>query len=92
MQFKNTREFAQSLDLFDQVRLLDIYPAREEAIEGITSKWLLGKLKSRNKKLLDKEGLADDIKAAGAPVIIMLGAGDIGEEVEKVKSALEDEN
>lgn len=85
-------EFARSLDLFDQVRLLDIYPAREEAMEGITSEWLLGKLRNPNKKLIGKETLSKEIKASGAPVIIMLGAGDIGEEVEKVKTALEDEN
>jgi len=94
--FSRTRdfaeEFAQSLDLFDKVRLLDIYPAREEAMEGITSEWLLGKLKNKDSKLVGKEELVNEIKISGAPVIIMLGAGDIGEEVEKVKTALQDEN
>ena len=87
-----SEEFAQSLDLFDRVRLLDIYPAREEAMEGITSEWLLGKMKNPDRKLIGKEELVKELKASGAPVIMMLGAGDIGEEVEKVKTALQDEN
>ena len=94
--FSRTRDFADdfaaSLDLFDQVRLLDIYPAREEAMEGITSEWLLGKLEKVNKKLIEKASLVEEIKASGAPVVIFLGAGDIGEEVEKVRKALCNEN
>ncbi len=43
--FSRTRDFAEgfaeSLSLFDELLLLDIYPAREEPIEGITSEWLL---------------------------------------------------
>ena len=94
--FSRTRDFADdfaaSLDLFDQVRLLDIYPAREEAMTGITSEWLLGKLQNENKKLTDKASLVEEIRNTGAPVVMMLGAGDIGEEVETVKKALQDEN
>ena len=94
--FSRTRDFADdfaaSLDLFDQVRLLDIYPAREEAMEGITSEWLLGKLEKVNKKLIEKASLVEEIKASGAPVVLFLGAGDIGEEVEKVRKALCNEN
>lgn len=94
--FSRTRDFADdfaaSLDLFDQVRLLDIYPAREEAMTGITSEWLLGKLQNENKKLTDKASLVEEIRNTGAPVVMMLGAGDIGEEVVKVTQAFSNEN
>lgn len=94
--FSRTRdfaeEFARSLELFDQVRLLEIYPAREEPIEGISSEYLLEKLNSTNKKRIDKERILEEVKASGAQVVLMLGAGDIGEEVEKLKIALEDAN
>ena len=57
--FSRTRDFAdafaKSLSQFENVLLLDIYPAREEPLKGIDSKWLLGKIKSSNKKLISKE-------------------------------------
>jgi len=94
--FSRTRDFAEdfaaSLDLFDQVRLLDIYPAREEAMEGITSAWLMDKLQNKNKKLIDKASLVTEIRDSGAPVVMMLGAGDIGEEVEKITKTFSYEN
>lgn len=93
--FSRTRdfadEFARRLDEFDQVMLLEIYPAREEPIEGITAFWLLEKLKNPNKKLVEKAELAEKIKEAGAQVVLLVGAGDIGEEVETIKEALQDE-
>lgn len=94
--FSRTRDFADdfaaSLDLFDEILLLDIYPAREEPMEGITSEWLLGKLKNSNKKLVRKEQLSEEIKKTNPEVILMIGAGDIGEEVEIVKNNLLHEN
>ncbi len=47
-------EFAESLSKFDELLLLDIYPARELPIEGVTSKWLLEKIKNPNKKRIQK--------------------------------------
>ncbi|MDT0675726.1 UDP-N-acetylmuramate--L-alanine ligase [Autumnicola musiva] len=82
-------EFAESLGKFDQVMLLDIYPARELPVEGITSAWLLDKINNPKKALVQKENLSAEIKAANAEVVVMMGAGDIGEEVEKVKLALQ---
>ncbi|HET8855346.1 MAG TPA: UDP-N-acetylmuramate--L-alanine ligase [Salinimicrobium sp.] len=84
-------EFARSLGKFDQVILLDIYPAREEPIEGIDSRWLLEQVKNGKKKLVTKEMLPGEVLNSGAKVVIMLGAGDIGEEVEKVRKALSGE-
>lgn len=85
-------DFAQSLDLFDEIILLDIYPAREKPIEGITSQWLLDKINNTNKKLSSKEDLLREIKNSKATVKIMIGAGDIGQLVAKIQKGLLDEN
>ena len=57
-------------------------------IEGVTSQWLLGKIENNNKQLVNKAQLVDKILESKAQVIITLGAGDIGEEVMKIKQAL----
>ena len=91
--FSRTRdlldEFADVLSEFDAVILLDIYPAREEPISGVSSEILLQKIKSNNKYLSKKSDLSDMIKNIGYKVNITLGAGDIGKEVEQIKSELE---
>ncbi len=91
--FSRTRdlldEFANVLSEFDAVILLDIYPAREEPISGVSSEILLQKIKSNNKYLSKKSDLSDMIKNIGYKVNVTLGAGDIGKEVEQIKSELE---
>ena len=67
-----------ALSKFDELLLLDIYPAREKPITGVNSEWLLSKIDLRNKKLTKKNNLVKDIKNSSAKVVIMLGAGDIG--------------
>jgi UDP-N-acetylmuramate--alanine ligase len=90
--FSRTRDFgddfAKSLSQFDEIVLLEIYPARELPIEGITSKWLLEKIKNSHKKLIQKSDLVSEIKSSNAQVILTIGAGDIGEEVKHIKKAL----
>jgi len=90
--FSRTRDFAEdfarSLSKFDEIILLDIYPAREVPMEGITSEWLMGKINNPNKKLVQKPDLISEIKQANADVILTIGAGDIGEEVKHIKHAL----
>lgn len=92
--FSRTRdfaeEFASSLSEFDTIFLLDIYPARELPIEGISSAWLLDKISNPRKQLISKNELNDKIKYLDPDpeVIVMMGAGDIGEEVENVKKGL----
>ncbi len=81
-------EFAESLSGFDKVILLDIYPARELPIEGITSELLLSHIESSNKVLTTKSELENQFITSDAEVVVMIGAGDIGEEVEKVKEYL----
>ncbi|MFH6604656.1 UDP-N-acetylmuramate--L-alanine ligase [Maribacter algicola] len=82
-------EFAKSLSKFDSVALLDIYPAREEPIEGITSQWLLDKIENQNKTLIDKSKIMDEIKKQNPEVLVTMGAGDIGLEISKIKKELD---
>lgn len=81
-------DFAKSLSQFDAVLLLDIYPARELPIEGVTSSWLLEKIENSNKELVAKEDLIEKINKNDAQVILTIGAGDIGEEVKHIKKEL----
>lgn len=84
-------DFAKSLSKFHKVRLLDIYPAREEAIEGITSSWLLDKISTVDKKLINKENIALEIIQSKVPIAVTIGAGDIGVEVPKIKQKIANE-
>lgn len=90
--FSRTRDFAddfaKSLSRFENILLLDIYPAREEPIEGIDSKWLLEKMTTSNKKLISKEQIISEIKIQNPEVLVTMGAGDIGLEVMKIKNEL----
>ncbi len=81
-------EFARSLELLDELILLDIYPAREKPIEGVTSEMLLEKVRTKNKKLVSKKELVKEIKEREVEVLITLGAGDIDTLVEPIKNEL----
>jgi UDP-N-acetylmuramate--alanine ligase len=81
-------DFAKSLSQFDEILLLDIYPARELSMEGITSSWLLSKVENSHKKLVSKDNLIASILESNAKIIVTIGAGDIGELVPKIKQAL----
>lgn len=90
--FSRTRDFAdnfaKSLSAFDEVFLLEIYPARELPMEGINSNWLLSKMTNENKRVVSKENLIPEIVANDASVIVTIGAGDLGEMVPSIKKAL----
>lgn len=94
--FSRTRDFvddfAKSLSQFDEVFLLDIYPARELPMEGVTSSWLLSKIDNQHKKLIQKSELISEIKTSNADVVLTIGAGDIGALIKNIKEALEFEN
>ena len=81
-------DFAKSLSQFDEVLLLDIYPARELPMEGITTSWLMSKMTNDHKKLVSKSDLIPAILASDTTVIVTIGAGDIGELVPSIKKAL----
>lgn len=82
-------EFAQSLDLLDEIILLDIYPAREEPIPGVTSEIILNKIKKSNKILCTKNNVLEILKERKPEVLITLGAGDIDEIVQPIKKMFE---
>lgn len=82
-------EFAQSLSLLDDVVLLDIYPAREEPIPGITSEIIFDKITSKEKTLLKKGELLDFLKNKDLEVLVTLGAGDIEHLLPEIKEMLE---
>ena len=94
--FSRTKDFgdgfAESLSKFDEVLLLDIYPARELPIEGITSGWLLDKMTNKDKKVVSKNDLITEILKSDAKIIVTIGAGDIGELVPSIKQALQNKN
>jgi UDP-N-acetylmuramate--alanine ligase len=83
-------EFAEALSTFDNVVLMDIYPARELPIEGVTSAKLLEKVKAGKKELLNKEDLLKILKSTDAEVVMTIGAGDIGEMVGEITKVLEE--
>lgn len=80
--------FAESLSLADEIILLDIYPAREEAIPGITSQIILDKISKQNKKLLKKDELIAYLRNQELELLVTLGAGDIDRFVEPIKNEL----
>ncbi|HRL71511.1 MAG TPA: UDP-N-acetylmuramate--L-alanine ligase [Flavobacterium sp.] len=90
--FSRTRDFAddfaKSLSVFDEVILLDIYPAREQPMEGVNSQWLMDKMTNVNRKLVVKNDLIPSILASDATIIVTIGAGDIGELVPLIKKAI----
>ncbi|NVK52738.1 MAG: UDP-N-acetylmuramate--L-alanine ligase [Flavobacteriaceae bacterium] len=81
-------DFASTLSKFDEVLLLDIYPARETPIHGVNSTWLLDKITQKNKKLVAENQLVKEIEKASAKIVVMLGAGDIGNMVGNVVNTL----
>ncbi|WP_333660555.1 UDP-N-acetylmuramate--L-alanine ligase [Chishuiella changwenlii] len=81
-------EFAESLSELDSLILLDIYPARELPIEGITSNWLLEKVNLQEKVVSSLEDSLTHIKSKDFDVIVTLGAGNIDTIVKPIKEWL----
>lgn len=94
--FSRTKDFvdgfAESLSQFDEILLLEIYPARELPMEGVNSTWLLNKINNPNKKLVSKDELFTAFENSDADVFVTIGAGDIGELVKDLKKALHEKN
>lgn len=70
-------QFAEALSLADEVILLDIYPAREEPIEGVTSKIIFDRLTVDDKEMIMKQDLIKTIKNRNFEILLTVGAGDI---------------
>lgn len=90
--FSRTRdfmgEFAESLALADQLFLIDIYPAREQPIEGVSAEALLHLVPNENKFKVLKNNLAEEIAKYEQEVVLILGAGDINLEIPNIKKIL----
>ena len=85
------KDFADSLSLLDEVILLDIYPAREEPIEGVSSRLIYDHLRPGiEKSLCHKEDLLDTLRNKKLDVLITLGAGDIDNYVPQIYEILKD--
>ncbi len=93
--FTRTRDFAdgfaEALDLVDELLLLDIYPARELPIEGVTSTMLLKKMSLQNKRLCGKQEAIDIVKQEKPELLLTVGAGDIDKLVQPLKIALKND-
>ena len=94
--YSRTRDFAEgfanSLSKFDEVILLDIYPARELPIEGVTASWLMDKIEGNRVQIISKKDLPAAIKASSCRIKLIVGAGDIGAEVQRITRYLNDED
>jgi len=90
--YSRTRDFAdafaESLDMLDECILLEIYPAREKPIEGVTSQMLIDKMKSKNKKVLSKNETLEFLKINTPQVLLTMGAGDIDGLIEPIEKIL----
>jgi UDP-N-acetylmuramate--alanine ligase len=87
--FSRTRDFMNdfktTLSKFDEVILMDIYPAREEPIKGVNAKILFDGISHTKKEYIEKNQIKKILKSSNADVFALLGAGDIGEEIKKLK-------
>ncbi len=81
-------DFARVLSLFDRVLLLDIYAARELPIAGVSSAALKEMISGPSVELITKKDLANRLSLVEERIIVLLGAGDIGVEVEAIKHKL----
>ncbi len=82
-------QFAESLSEFDEIILTDIYPAREQPIKNINSQALLKKIKNNRKLISKKSNLSSYLKNSKSDVFVIMGAGDISDEVQLIKEKIE---
>lgn len=82
-------EFADALSLADQLLLMEIYPAREKPLPGVTSSVLLDKVSCNEKQICQKEDLLNVIKNVKPELLITMGAGDIDRFVPEIEKLLE---
>ena len=83
------KEFAASLSAVDKVILLDIYPAREEPIPGVTSEIIYRDITAKEKMLIKKEELMDTLAKEDIQVLVSFGAGNIDRFIEPITELLE---
>lgn len=93
--FSRTRDFAdgfaESLSLADHVILLDIYPARELPMEGVTSDLIFRNIHSKTKIKCTKAELVNVLREMKPSLLVTIGAGDIDQQLETIKTLLKDQ-
>lgn len=85
------KEFAECLSLLDDVVLLDIYPAREEPIEGVSSHIIFDQMTSSRKLMCAKNQLIDLLRKKDLEVLVTFGAGDIDRLLPDIKRLLQEQ-
>ena len=86
-------EFADALSNFDEVVLTEIYPAREEPIEGVTSKLIFDNLKPGvEKTIIRKDDILDYVKSRDFDVLVVLGAGNLDNYVPQIAKIIDSKN
>jgi UDP-N-acetylmuramate--alanine ligase len=92
--FTRTRDFvegfAESLDLADEIIMMNIYPARELPIKGVTSEIILNKMTNSKRKLVSDDELLEEVRKINNDIILTVGAGDIDRFVLPIKKILEE--
>jgi len=90
--FSRTKDFsagfAESLDLMDEVILLDIYPAREKPMAGVTAELIFDQMQMKQKRLCKKENVLSALKGKEYEILLTIGAGDIDQLVTPIKQML----
>lgn len=90
--YSRTRDFAdgfaETLALTDQLVLLDIYPARENPIPGVTGKWLFDKIQLKDKHFIDKKSIKNWVTENNPELLVTIGAGDIDRLVQPLTDLL----
>ncbi len=81
-------EFAESLDLLDELILMPIYPAREKPIEGVTSHIIFDKMNLDNKIICEYNEVEQAVLAVDSDIYLIMGAGDIDRIVQPIKEKL----
>ena len=88
--YSRTRDFApqfgQALSEADEVILLDIYPARELPMEGVSSQLIFDAIKGPDKTMITKEQLPETVRERGFEVLLTAGAGDICDFLDRITS------
>ena len=91
--FSRTKDFAagfaESLDMLDDTILLEIYPAREDPVPGVSSRLIMDLMKNENKCLVNKEELTDLLESKRPELLLTMGAGDIDQLVAPISSQME---
>lgn len=91
--FSRTRDFvdgfAEVLGMADELLLMEIYPARELPIEGVTSSWLIEKIELENKKIVSPADVLKIVEDERPELVVTVGAGDIDRLVKPIKGILE---